>query len=402
MNAFELNKIAGAILGALTVVVGVNVLAGGIFHDKKPEKAGYPVEVKEAAPAGGAPKGEDFNVLLAKADPAKGEQVSKKCGACHSFGKGEPAKMGPNLYGIVGLKHAHMEGFGYSDPMKKSGGEWDFASLDKWLTDPKAYIAGTTMAFAGIKNPEERANLVAYLNKNSDAPKPIPAAEAKAAEPAAAAGGAPAAGGFEAKVASADPAKGQQTSKKCAACHSFGKGEPAKLGPNLYGIVGLKHAHMEGFEYSEPMKKTGGVWDIASLDKWLTDPKAMVPGTTMAFAGIKNEDERAALIAWLNKNSDKPQELGGATPAAAPAGAPAAPAASAPAAPEQQAPKPANEQSGGGSEADKPGEPAPAPAAPAEPSPAPAAPAAPAEPAPAPAGPAPAAPAPGAEQPKQP
>ncbi|MET0313728.1 MAG: c-type cytochrome, partial [Hansschlegelia sp.] len=131
MNAFELNKIAGAILGALTVVVGVNVLAGGIFHDKKPEKAGYPVEVKEAAPAGGAPKGDDFNVLLAKADPAKGEQVAKKCGACHSFAKGEPAKMGPNLYGVVGLKHGHMEGFGYSDAMKKSGGDWDFDTLDK-------------------------------------------------------------------------------------------------------------------------------------------------------------------------------------------------------------------------------------------------------------------------------
>jgi len=429
MNAYELNKIAGAILGTLTVILGVNAIAHGIFHEEKPEKPGYDVVVKDEKSGGGeaASKGAggDFHALLASADPAKGEQVAKRCGACHSFGKGEPAKMGPNLYGVVGAKHAHMEGFGYSDPMKKSGGNWDFDSLNKWLEDPKAYIPGTTMAFAGIKSPEERANLVAYLNKNSDAPKPLPkdagskpddnppggqkapgdqtGAEGSDKAVAKATG----AGDVEAKVAAADPAKGEQISKRCSACHSFGKGEPAKVGPNLYGVVGAKHAHQEGFGYSDPMKKSGGNWDIASLDKWLENPKAYIPGTTMAFAGIKNPDERAALIAYLNKNSDNPQQLsGGAAPAPA-----AAPAEAAP-----EAAKPANEQSGGDQEKAKP---APAPAAETPPAAAPApeskpAPAPEEQPAPAPnatpapsgaepAAPAPAAPdAPPADAPKQP
>ena len=425
MNAYELNKIAGAILGTLTVILGVNAIAHGLFHEEKPEKPGYEVAVKDeksggdAAAAGGAGAGGgDFHALLASADPVKGEQVAKRCGACHSFGKGEAPKMGPNLYGVVGAKHAHEEGFAYSDPMKKSGGNWDFDSLNKWLENPKGYIPGTTMAFAGIKSPQERADLVAYMNKNSDSPQPLPkdsgskpddntpGGQKAPGDQAGAAGSdkavakASGAGDLDAKVAAADPAKGQQIAKRCSACHSFGKGEPAKAGPNLYGVVGAKHAHQDGFAYSEPMKKSGGNWDIASLDKWLENPKGYIPGTTMAFAGIKSADERAALIAYMNKNSDSPLQLsGGVSPEPA---APAAPAASTePASPE--APKPANEQAGGDQEQAKP---APAPAPEGQPAPEPQ-PAPEAQPAPAPsAEPAPQAPAapdaPPADAPKQP
>ena len=334
MDSFKLNKIAGAVLGTLTVLLGVNVLVEEVFHQKKPEKPGYEVAEKteapaaagkEGGPAGGAP---GVAALLAAADPAKGEQSAKKCVACHSFGKGEPAKAGPNLYGLVGLKHAHMDGFGYSEAMKKTSDKvWDFENLDHWLESPKGYIPGTTMAFAGVKDPKERANLIAYLNKNSDKPQDLPKAEAAApagAAPAAAApaGGAPApageaGGGFTAKVAAADPAKGETIAKRCVACHSFGKGEPAKAGPNLYGLIGLKHAHMEGFGYSEAMKKTADkVWDIENLNHWLESPKGYIPGTSMAFAGIKSEADRASLIAYINKNSDTPVDLGAAAPAA--------------------------------------------------------------------------------------
>jgi cytochrome c len=324
MDAFQLNKIAGAVLGTLTVILGVKAISEGLFHQEAPEKPGYEVTPQKTAGGGGKEGGAAASgalALLASADAAKGEQVAKKCGACHSFEKGGPAKMGPNLFGVVGAKHAHVEGFGYSDAMKKSEGDWDFASLDKWLENPKGYIPGTTMAFAGIKNPEERANLLVYLNKNSEAPKPLPQPVAGGdAKPAAGAGGAGGgASGPAALVAKADIKKGEQAAKKCGACHSFEKGGPTKMGPNLYGVVGGKHAHVEGFGYSEAMKKSEGVWDIASLDKWLENPKAYIPGTTMAFAGIKNPDERAALIAYLNKNSDKPVAVeGGGEPASKP------------------------------------------------------------------------------------
>lgn len=221
MDSFRLNKIAGAVLGTLTVLLGVNVLVEEVFHEKKPAKPGMEVAVKEEggkAAGGAAPAG--AVALLASADPAKGEQAVKKCAACHSFGKGEPHKAGPNLFGIVGAKHGHEDDFTYSEPMKKSGGNWDFASLDKWLENPKGYIQGTSMSFAGVKDNQERANIIAYLNKNSDSPQTLPkpgegGAPAAGAAPAAAAGGA--GGGFAAKVASADPAKGEQASKKCAA-----------------------------------------------------------------------------------------------------------------------------------------------------------------------------------------
>ncbi|GLK74802.1 hypothetical protein GCM10008171_00540 [Methylopila jiangsuensis] len=368
MDAFQLNKIAGAVLGSLTVVLGVNAIASAVFKDKEPEKPGYEVAAK--APEGAAPKaaggaeGAGVLALLAKADVAKGESAAKKCGACHSFDKGGAAKAGPNLYGVIGLKHAHQDGFGYSAAMKATADKtWDFAAMDKWLESPKGYISGTSMAFAGIKNPEERANLIAYLNKNSDKPVEIPAAGAAA--PAAAAGAAPAApagGGDDIKalVASADLKKGESASKKCGACHSFDKGGAAKAGPNLYGILGLKHAHQDGFGYSAAMKATADkTWDVETMNKWLESPKGYVPGTSMAFAGIKNPQERAALIAWLNQNSDKPLDLGGgAAPAAAPAEEKKTEAAPAPAAPAPAAP--AEEKKTEAAPA------APAPAAPAE------------------------------------
>ncbi|WP_020187146.1 cytochrome c family protein [Methylopila sp. 73B] len=347
MDSFELNKIAGAVLGALTVTLTLNAVAGLVFGQHEPEKPGYEVAALDESgggeAGGGAAAAAPIEARLAKADPAKGEAVAKKCGACHSFEKGGAAKAGPNLYGVVGLKHAHMEGFGYSAAMKATTDKtWDFANLDHWIENPKGYISGTSMAFAGIKNPEERANLLAYLNKNSDSPQPLPAAPAEGAKPAAAGGdkgaAAPAAGGgdFKALVAAADVKKGEAVAKKCGACHSFDKGGPAKAGPNLYGIVGLKHAHMEGFGYSAAMKATSDkVWDVDNLGHWLESPKAYVPGTSMAFAGIKSPEERAALIAYLNKNSDAPVDLGAAGGGDA---KPAAPAEAAPAPQEGAAP----------------------------------------------------------------
>jgi len=112
------------------------------------------------------------------------------------------------------------------------------------------------------------------------------------------------------RLAKADPIAGQKSAHICGVCHSFGKGEDAKVGPNLYGIIGAKHAHMQGFNYSAAMKETADkTWTYDELDAFLTSPRAHIPGTRMAYAGIKDDGERANVILWLRTLSDNPQPL---------------------------------------------------------------------------------------------
>lgn len=188
MDSFEWNKIAGWVLTAAIAVLGLTIVTGMVFEQEAPEKAGFAVEaVEEAAAAGPAAEAEKpIAFYLASADPAKGEATFKKCGACHTATKGGAAGIGPNLYGIVGNVHAHMPGFGYSDVMlAKKGQPWSWDELSEWIKSPKTYMPGNKMSFAGIGKPEERANLLAYLNQNSDKPLPLPAVPAEPAADAA-------------------------------------------------------------------------------------------------------------------------------------------------------------------------------------------------------------------------
>lgn len=195
MDSYEWNKIAGWVLAATASVLGLSILTGAMFQVHPPEKPAFIVEgVEEAGGTGGAAAAAEkpIEFYLASADVAKGEAQFKKCASCHTIDKGGASGIGPNLYGIVGNKHAHLSSFGYSDAMKATAGKsWDWDALSHWLSNPKKYIPGNKMSFAGIGKPEDRANLIAYLNSKSDSPLPAPAVPAEA--PAAPAADAPAA-----------------------------------------------------------------------------------------------------------------------------------------------------------------------------------------------------------------
>lgn len=185
MDSFELNKIMGAVLGTCLVLLSLNMAAGAIFAPSKPAKPGYDIPVPEQAAGGPAPAAapaeqEPIEKLLASASVEKGETAAKKCATCHTFGKGEPNKVGPNLWGIVGRQRASVAGFNYSAAMKGKPGTWTIDELNMFLLAPKADIPGTSMSFAGLPRGSERADVIAFLNSRADSPAPLPkAAEAK-------------------------------------------------------------------------------------------------------------------------------------------------------------------------------------------------------------------------------
>ena len=178
MDDLAFNKIAGAVLGTLLFVMGLGIVSNGIFSHEKPAKAGYELAAAEAPgkaeAAAPATPDEPLPVLLAKADPVKGEASAKACTACHSFEKGGAAKVGPPLYGVVSRAKGSIAGFAYSDGMKAKGGNWGYEEINAFITNPKAYVSGTKMGYAGEKDAGKRANSLAYLRTLSDAPVDFP------------------------------------------------------------------------------------------------------------------------------------------------------------------------------------------------------------------------------------
>ena len=182
MNSFELNKILGAILGTCLVTLALNIGANAIFAPEKPTKAGYAIAVKETGAAGpSAPKEQEqpIETLLASASAERGQATAKQCQACHTFQKGEPNRVGPNLWGIVGRQRASEAGFNYSAAMKAKGGKWTYDELSKFLANPRGYIQGTAMTFAGLTRDQQRAEVISYLRTLADSPVPLPKAAAK-------------------------------------------------------------------------------------------------------------------------------------------------------------------------------------------------------------------------------
>src|SRR5579859_1750618 len=185
MSAFEFNKVAAALLVALIVWMVTGLVAQELVPSEKLEKSAYPIAggapagaaQEAAAPAAAAKPAPIPGDLFAKADAGAGEAIAKKCGACHTFDKGGPNRVGPNLYGVIGRPRASAAGFTYSDAMKKLGGTWEPQEIAAFIFDPKSYLPGTKMGFAGLPKPEDRANVLAFLNKQSDKPVDLATAQ---------------------------------------------------------------------------------------------------------------------------------------------------------------------------------------------------------------------------------
>jgi cytochrome c len=198
MNSFELNKILGAILGTCLITLALSITAGAIFAPEKPAKPGYEIAVKEESggeEAGAKEPEVPIETLLASASVEKGQQIAKQCQACHTFEKGGPNRVGPNLWNIVGSARGEDRGgFNFSAAMKAKGGTWTFAELYKFLANPRGYIPGTNMTFAGLARGQQRADVIDFLHTLSDSPLDLPKAAENAPAPGAApAGAAPAA-----------------------------------------------------------------------------------------------------------------------------------------------------------------------------------------------------------------
>jgi cytochrome c len=178
MDSFEFNKYAGAVLTGLLTMTVIGFIGNAVVHPKKLEQNAFPVAVAEptqgtqqaAAPAAIEP----IDALLASADVKAGEAVAKACNACHTFDKGGANRVGPNLWGTVGGKKAHIQGFNYSQALQGASGNWTYEELNKFLADPKGALPGTRMAFAGVRRTQDRANLIAWFRTKADNPAPLP------------------------------------------------------------------------------------------------------------------------------------------------------------------------------------------------------------------------------------
>jgi cytochrome c len=190
------NKVFGAILATLLTIFVLKQAAEMIFATHPPAKPGDAIAVQIAPTGGEADKPDtppDWGTVLPKADVAAGLAQSAKCASCHNFVNGGPNGTGPNNWGVIGRQPGTHPGFVYSAAMVAFGQKvpkWDFNHIYMFLGGPQAYIEGTKMSFVGIKDPQERINLIAWLRQQSSNPVPIPPADPKAAAADAAAGAA--------------------------------------------------------------------------------------------------------------------------------------------------------------------------------------------------------------------
>ncbi|WP_371061088.1 cytochrome c family protein [Rhodosalinus sp. 5P4] len=312
-----------------------------------------PVEEEEEVP---------FVQLLANASADAGEGVFRQCSACHVVDQ-ERNGVGPHLVNVMGREIASIDGFRYSGALPE--GAWTWEEMNAWIENPRDYAPGTSMGYGGLADDEDRADLIAYLGSytegwtlpGADAAVEEAAAEAPAedmaTEEAAAEDAAPeepaaeeaaeeevasedtatedvamedtateeaateemtaaddasedaSAGGemseLQMALAEADVGNGERVFRQCSACHVANQ-EQNRVGPHLVGIIGREIGAVDGFRYSGALPE--GVWTAEEMDAWLENPRDYAPGTSMGYAGLRDLQDRADLIAWLDSLDD--------------------------------------------------------------------------------------------------
>ena len=182
MSGFEINKILASIIVAIIIFVIIGLLGNFVVKIKydEPQIAAYKIDIPETSADSSAQTSandemiESISLLLAGASLEQGEKIFKKCGACHSYKKDGKSKIGPNLWDLINRQKASVSGFAYSKALSDYGGKWTFEELNEFLYNPKEYISGTKMNFAGLKDVEDRADLILWLRQQSDNPIPLP------------------------------------------------------------------------------------------------------------------------------------------------------------------------------------------------------------------------------------
>ena len=182
MSVFEINKILASIILALLMIFGISYLGNLIVNvdHKKNQVTAYKIDIPESDVSTQKAEGaetesiEPISILLMNASLEKGEKLYKKCGSCHNYQKNSASKVGPKLWNIINRPKGSVAGFAYSNSLIEFGGKWTYEELAKFLYKPKDYIKGTKMNFAGLKNVNDRANLISWLRQNSDNPVPLP------------------------------------------------------------------------------------------------------------------------------------------------------------------------------------------------------------------------------------
>ena len=171
-----MNKIIVSIVLTLILIIGINRIADVIYSVEKPEKSAYQVaSVSDTNDSTAEPSSEntiagDVMTLFASVNLSDGEKTFKKCAACHSIAKGGANKIGPALYNVLGRQAGSLSDYKYSKGMIAYGKKWTPQEMDGFLENPKGWVKGTKMSYAGLKNPKERAALILFLNKNTDNP----------------------------------------------------------------------------------------------------------------------------------------------------------------------------------------------------------------------------------------
>lgn len=178
-SSLEFNKALAAVLTAGIIASGVGVFSRMIYHPTMPEERAYPIDMAAVESAGQEAAQEqeetmELSELLALASVDSGQKVSKKCASCHTFEDGGANKIGPALWGVLGRKIASLPDFSYSSALSDKEGDWGYDQLNEFVTSPKAWAPGTKMTFAGLKKPQDRADLILYLRSLNATPAPLP------------------------------------------------------------------------------------------------------------------------------------------------------------------------------------------------------------------------------------